>query len=655
MVCSPRIKRLFSVIFAVTFLFASGVGDLSSAWARSHRNEQPAPLGIVGVSVHSDGSGFSLNANRPFSGAETRDFSVLKLPSPYRILLDIPNARLSGGQKVFPVSQNGIDRVELLETHSAFYSSVRVIVYVADSQALARLTPEFEGTALKLLGTTPIAMTSAEIATTNFAKTPIGKAVQPLPPVAKPATAMTVKQPPTPPLVIIKPDSAVASSVATKTVLDVPLSPGVAIVEDVYFRDNKLFIQSGPGSTLRVKNRFNLTEPNRLVLELDNAVLRSRDLLEPISTKAQDIRHIRVGQFDEKTVRIVIEGNDPEQCEAIYHGGEKNLLAIGPYSSTSITRLSANTRLGEVESIDLKREDHKTVLRLAASTPIVHRFLKKDDQLVLDLLNQAANPTNIAFDARLYPEIEKMRLEPLNAGEPNSKLAIQFSRSGTRVIPSVSDDGKVLELQISVEPAVANAAFPNIAGLGAAGKAPFPARIVVDAGHGGKDHGAMRGGANEKDLNLALAMMVRDALEAKGFKVYMTRSTDEFLPLPKITAITNQIRPDLFISIHHNASVNAAANGIETYYYTPQSVAFARKVHAREINAVGARDGGVKKAMFYVIHHTSVPAILCEVGYVSNPSELTALQGFERKSKTARAIADGVVDYLKTRVSANAK
>lgn len=655
MVCSPRIKRLFSVVFAVAFLCAFGAGDLSSAWARSHRNAaQPASLGIVGVRLNSDGSGLTIDANRFFSGAETRNFSVLKLPSPYRILLDIPNARLSGGQKVFPVNQNGIDRVELVETQSPFYSSVRAIVYVADSQTLARLTPEFEGAALKLVGATPLAMTPAQIATTSFAKTPIGKSAQPLPPVAKPATAMTMRQPPTPPLVTRKPDSALAS-VATKTVLDVPVAPGTAIVEDVYFRDNKLFIQSGSGSTLRIKNRFNLTEPNRLVLELDDAVLRSRDLLEPISTKAQDIRHIRVGQFDEKTVRIVIEGNDPEQCEAIYHGGEKNLLAIGPYSATSITKLSANTRLGEVQSIDLKREGHNTVLRLAASTPIVHRFLKKDDQLVLDLLNQAANPTNIGFDARLYPEIEKMRLEPLTEGEPNSKLAIQFSHPGTRVIPSISDDGKVLELQISVDAAVVNAAFPNIAGLGAAGKAPFPARIVVDAGHGGKDHGAMRNGANEKDLNLSLAMMVRDTLEAKGFKVYMTRSTDEFLPLPKITAITNQIHPDLFISIHHNASVNAASNGIETYYYTPQSVAFARKVHAREINTVGARDGGVKKAMFYVIHHTSVPAILCEVGYVSNPSELTALQGFERKSKTARAIADGVVDYLKTRVSAKAK
>jgi N-acetylmuramoyl-L-alanine amidase len=144
-------------------------------------------------------------------------------------------------------------------------------------------------------------------------------------------------------------------------------------------------------------------------------------------------------------------------------------------------------------------------------------------------------------------------------------------------------------------------------------------------------------------------------LEAKGFKVYMTRSTDVFLPLPEISAITNRVNPDLFISIHHNASVNTALNGIETYYYTPQSVALARKIHAREINSVGVRDGGVKRAMFYVIHHTNVPSVLCEVGYVSNPSERDDLQTYERRAKTARAIADGVVDYLKASVSARAK
>jgi N-acetylmuramoyl-L-alanine amidase len=101
--------------------------------------------------------------------------------------------------------------------------------------------------------------------------------------------------------------------------------------------------------------------------------------------------------------------------------------------------------------------------------------------------------------------------------------------------------------------------------------------------------------------------------------------------------------------------VNVATHGVETYFYTPQSIPLAKKVHAREIAAVRERDGGVKQARFYVIHHTDVPAILCEVGYVSNPGELSTLQSAERKSRTAQSIADGVVDYLQTRVSASAR
>lgn len=654
MVCSPRMKRLFSIAFAVMLFAGSGVVDTNSAWARTrHQDAQASLLGITGVRVNPDGSGLSLEGTRLFTGNETRNFSVLKLPAPYRVVLDIPNARLAGIQKLIPVNKGGIERVELTETQSPFYSAVRATIYVQDNQTLARLTPEFEGKSLRLIGATPIAMTPEQVAATNFVKKPITKQTQPLPPVAKPSEAIA-KPAPIPPVAAQKNEAPLPPAI--QTVLDGPVASGMAIVDDVYYRDHKLFIKALPGAELRIKNRFTLTAPSRLVLDIENAVLRNRALLAPISTGSEDIRQIRVGQFDDKTVRLVIEGNEPEQFEAIYHGGEKNLLAVSPYSSTSITKLSANTRLGEVQSIDLKREGNNTVLKITASTPIVHRFLKKDDRVVLDMLNTASHPTNIGFDARQYPEIEKMRLEPLTEGQPNSKLAITLVRPGTKVVPSVSDDGKVLELQITAdESAIASSTFQNLANLGPAGKAPFPARIVVDAGHGGKDNGAIRSGVNEKDLNLALALMVRDALEAKGFKVYMTRNSDVFLPLPQITAITNQIRPDLFISIHHNASVNAAQNGIETYYYTPQSVAFARKVHAREINSVGARDGGVKKAMFYVIHHTSVPAILCEVGYVSNPSELTELQGFERKSKTARSIADGVVDYLRTRVSAQAK
>ncbi len=652
MVCSP-VKRVFSILMTSLLLISSGVVG-HPAWALDNQKtlaQQNNILGITGVRLNPDASGLMLEANRPITGDDTRHLSVLKFPAPYRVLVEIPNARLLSDQTVFSINRNGIDRVELSENRSPFYSAVRAVVFVNDSQTLNRLNTAFEANMVHIEGLPAMAVAPASAMPLPLPQmTPsIAQKAQPLSPVIKPAASI----PPVPPASPPDKQPALALSKTPQSVLGLPVLPGTSLIQGVSYRDYRLNIQAANSAELRVKNRFTLTEPNRLVLDIENAVLASKDLTTPIVNVSDDIRQIRVGQFDQNTVRVVIEGRDPELFETFYPGSDRSLLAVSPYSATSILKLSANTRVGEVQSIDLKRDGNGTILRLSASEPIVHRFLKRDGRVTIDLLNAAAHPTAIGFDPKQYPEIAKMRLEPLNEGQPNSKLAIALADPNVRVVPTLSGDGKVLELLLTPGDDAGLGAI--LSSLGAAGKAPFPARIVVDAGHGGHDRGANRQGVNEKDLNLSLALMVKDALEEKGFKVYMTRSTDVFLPLPQIAAITNQIQPDLFISVHHNASVNPALAGIETYYYTPQSLALAKKVHAREMNSIAVRDGGVKKAMFYVIHHTNVPAILCEVGYVSNPAELDDLQTLERKQKTSRAIADGVVDYLKSRMSAKAK
>ena len=175
---------------------------------------------------------------------------------------------------------------------------------------------------------------------------------------------------------------------------------------------------------------------------------------------------------------------------------------------------------------------------------------------------------------------------------------------------------------------------------------------MVDAGHGGKDQGASRSGVLEKNLNLKVALMLRDALKARGFQVYMTRDSDKFVPLPEISNYANSVNPALFVSVHHNASTNPALHGIETYYYTAHSRPFADKVHRKLVNSVSAQDRNVRRAMFYVVHHTRAPAILCEVGYVSNSWELGQLQTQERQQRTVNAIAEGVVEYLRSQMTA---
>jgi N-acetylmuramoyl-L-alanine amidase len=135
----------------------------------------------------------------------------------------------------------------------------------------------------------------------------------------------------------------------------------------------------------------------------------------------------------------------------------------------------------------------------------------------------------------------------------------------------------------------------------------------------------------------------------------MTRDTDKFIPLPELTRFTNSIRPDLFISIHHNANTNASIAGLETYYYNANSKPFADRIHRFLIGHTQANDRGVRRAMFYVIHHTNVPAILCEMGYVSSPSERQELAGSERPRRAVQGLANGVADYLSTSALAQAK
>lgn len=690
MVWPPSAMKHLCKVLLIAVL-ASSIGGLtgqSPVWAKSNNflSLQQRRIEVRTIHLMPDGKGLMLDSNHPLRDRDARALTVLRFPQPNRLLVDIPNARLADATPVISVRRNGIDRIEMTEVSSDFYNAVRLVIYVNDTDTLSRLNPILSGNFLKLEDNAVASRPVNNIATDvnrNTGGSPryTGKRLAtPLPPTLTPLPAITpLKSAPIPVFAQQQAHTSFGAENSARqlqTILGTPLQAGTSVIESVELRDRRLLIQAHAGAPIRIKSRIILKDPNRLVLDLDNAVLASRALLGTVSGDSDRMRRVRVGQFDENTVRLVIETPTPALFQPVFNRQENvNTLALVPSEATSILPDGAP---GEVESIDLKRESGGTILRLSASTPIQHRMVKKGDRVTLELLNEMAHPTPIPFDNRQYPELDRMKIEKGDSDAANSKLLLILANRNMRVTPTLSEGGKVLELLVvpTDDPAassntvisnqqpesgngLSNAPLPlpidNIPVFAPAGQAPFPARIVVDAGHGGKDNGANRNGINEKDLNLSLALLLRDALTAKGFKVYMTRNTDVFLPLPQITAITNQVHPDLFISIHHNASVNTAQHGIETYYFTPQSIALARKVHSREINGVGERDGGMKQARFYVIHHTDVPAILCEVGYVSNPDELNSLQGMERKLKTARSIADGVVDYLQTRISAQAR
>jgi len=230
---------------------------------------------------------------------------------------------------------------------------------------------------------------------------------------------------------------------------------------------------------------------------------------------------------------------------------------------------------------------------------------------------------------------------------------------------------------------------------------PTPVRrrytIVLDPGHGGHDTGAIGGSKREKQLVLQIGKRVRKHLQKMGFRVLMTRSSDRFVPLRERTRYANRKHGDVFVSIHANAIGDRRKryrNGIETYFLQTSRSDRARRVAARENSVMLRRkdrlsqdvilntvmtgpkivlsnklaldvqsrmlgnvhkryrdvlDGGVRSAPFWVLVGAEMPAVLVEVGYISNPKERRRLSSSSYQELLAKGIAEGVAVYLRNR------
>lgn len=214
--------------------------------------------------------------------------------------------------------------------------------------------------------------------------------------------------------------------------------------------------------------------------------------------------------------------------------------------------------------------------------------------------------------------------------------------------------------------------------------------IMLDAGHGGKDPGAVYGGIYEKDINLAMVKLLGDILSEKGFKILFTRTDDTFIPLEERTAMANAKKADMFLSIHCNAHSNRRTNGFELYYLNLARTKDAVRVAARE-NAISEkkisdlqviltdlmlnskveesnklatdvlhsamrslregyptqRENGIKEAPFYVLMGARMPAVLVELGYITNKEDIRLLKSEAYLRRMAQGLADGVIEYKK--------
>jgi N-acetylmuramoyl-L-alanine amidase len=176
--------------------------------------------------------------------------------------------------------------------------------------------------------------------------------------------------------------------------------------------------------------------------------------------------------------------------------------------------------------------------------------------------------------------------------------------------------------------------------------------IVVDAGHGGREGGAVGGGVSEKTIVLEVAKLLKEKLEKAGATVVMTRETDVYPTLQERVNMAKNNYAEMFVSIHTNSATNTSAKGAEVYYdsstnpNSEESRKLAQYIQEEIVRMANMVDRGVKKGdKLYVLRNNSVTSVLVELGFISNAEDRAKLTSAEYQNIYAEAIYQGIVKY----------
>ena len=389
-----------------------------------------------------------------------------------------------------------------------------------------------------------------------------------------------------------------------------------------------------------------LYNPTRIVYDLPNTLVDMK--IRNKEYRINDTETVKIGQFSVNKARIVITTNDVADYIPIYSSDNQSLI-IANYKKTNNSTLydySSNAIAYNKEKTDSLTES----MILKFDAPIVHGIDRYKDKVVLYLYNVSKyNDTNFKeiykssfseiFEICLMPKVGLKLSIPL---EQDTMISTFLGAEGRRLNITLKESKKKTVSQTVTTPSI----ILNPADI-KAHVADGKKKIVLDAGHGGKDVGATSGGIYEKSITLDVAQRVEQLLKQKGYDVLMTRDDDTYVSLQDRVAISENYSPDIFVSIHVNSSVRPEITGVETHYYHQESIALAQTVHSSFASAVHSPNRGLFKSKFYVINHTTSPAILVEIGFISNSGERSQLIGEKRKQATAKSIADGIQNYFK--------
>lgn len=315
--------------------------------------------------------------------------------------------------------------------------------------------------------------------------------------------------------------------------------------------------------------------------------------------------------------------------------------------------ISFNTILSELEQTISK---NVSIITLKSSTPFKPQIkhFTNENKLVIDIPNAYNRlPQKLDSDSEFFSKIRTSQFSftplstrivcdlkespfEISTNQTNSEVQIIFSKPSSSkpapMLPSVSSKKQTQTL--SSRKTKQTLLSDKI--------------IVIDAGHGGRDPGAIvKNKYQEKEFTLDIAQNVQALLAKDGAFVILTRSNDSTLELNGRTDLANENKADLFVSIHLNSHFRSRTNGIESYYYKDGDKELASTIQKRLKSRLSLQDKGVKKARFFVLRNTDMPATLLEMGYLTNRRDFSKISDDKYRKKMAEAIYLGISDYIK--------
>ena len=411
-----------------------------------------------------------------------------------------------------------------------------------------------------------------------------------------------------------------------------------------YYIKNGGLLVSGLGQMTSTKV-FTLDSPKRIVIDLPNTYvdkkIRNKELSVCPNGGCSDVA--KIGQFEYNRARIVVTTDKPEKYIPIYSADAQSMLLINADKLNHTTLVSSVANIQKAYTKKLTSKSNELILSF--TTPVVHSIIRNDNYLTLYLFNvKSYNEPDLikTFNGTAF---KTMTLSLLPSVGVKAEMKIKKD-DVIQVAQSV--DGRAIRLTVSsVKETKQEDVKLSSDVVIEPKKPPIKNKVVIDPGHGGTDYGAIRESINEKDITMDLSQRIASILKSKGYKVAMTRTEDVYIGLQERCDFTEAENPQIFVSVHVNSAVATEPYGIETHYYHEPSKELAEVIQKHLVKNINTKDRGILKSKFYVINHTEVPAVLVETGFLSNPDERAELITEKRKQATAKAIAEGIIEYLK--------